>query len=63
MQVADAVEDALREAARQHVAKALHADVLLAWAVMVEDGWCSDATKKPQDDHDTTELLRAYFQA
>jgi hypothetical protein len=64
VQIAIAAEDALKDSARQHVANALHAVVLVPWGAMVQHGWCPDATKGLQDDPpDTTTLLIAFMQA
>jgi hypothetical protein len=62
VQVALAAREASGDPTRQHVAKALDSEVLLPWAEMVDNGWCPDAAKEPEDDYDTSMLLTAFLE-
>ena len=59
-QVGVAAHEAMEDPARQHVARALGGNTFLAWAAMVNEGWCPDAAVDPDEDWDTTALMLAW---
>lgn len=63
LQLAVTVQAAKDDPDRQHVYEALGDNHLLAWAAMVESGWCPDAAAERDDDCDTFFLFMAWREA
>jgi hypothetical protein len=48
---------------REHVFRAMGGNTLLIWGDMVGNGWCPDAPRDIDEDHDSTSLTLAWMAA